>query len=156
MRKELAKFLKEKMDIDERVCLVTGDCGQSLFDNIIKSHPNRIWNFGITEQSSIAHLSGMSRGLKPWYYSITPFALERPYEFIKLDLVSQNANVKVVGYWAYENDGVTHKTQDVKGTCKQLGIKLYQPKDSKETREFLEKTYNLNEPAFISLGRDLC
>jgi len=155
MRKEFAKFIAEIVKVDNKIHLITLDTGQNLFDQLIKENPRHYWNFGVTEQASVGIASGMAlQGLKPYLYSITPFILERPFEQIKLDLVEQNANVKLIGYWDYPHDGPTHKTKDVRGLCKILGIKLYEPKNSKETREILLETYNINKPIFFSLTKD--
>jgi transketolase len=154
MRKELAKFLKEKMEQDPSVCLINGDCGQGLFTEIIREHPDRYWNFGVMEQATVAHIAGMAnQGLKPWFYSITPFVLERPYEFIKLDVVAQNSNVKLVGYWDYPDAGITHETKNVLGVCNELGIRCYEPRSDKEARDFLEEIYQSPMPSFINLTK---
>jgi len=93
-------------------------------------------------------------GLKPYIFSITPFVLERPFEQIKLDIVEQKTDVKLVGYWDYPTAGPTHITKDIGGLCKILGIRLFEPKDSTETRKLLLATYKNNKPAFFYLTKD--
>jgi len=93
-------------------------------------------------------------GLKPYVFAITPFLLERPFEQIKLDVVQQKANVKLVSSWSYPTAGPTHRALDVEKECDLLGIKLISPKDSKETREKILETHEINEPLFFYLTRD--
>jgi len=155
MRKEFGKVITELVAIDKRIHLLSLDIGYGIFDKLKKEHPENYWNLGVTEQASIGLASGMAlEGLKPYIYTITPFALERPFEQIKLDVMAQNAPVKIAGFWDYPLDGLTHKTRDVKGLCKILGIDFYEPKNSKELREMLFGTYNNNRPGFFNMLRN--
>jgi transketolase len=156
MRREFGKTIKDLIDIDKSVHMIFLDTGFRIFDKIKEEYPGHLHNFGVTEQASIGVASGMAlEGLRPYLYTITPFILERPYEQIKLDLVEQNANVKLAGFWDYPNDGPTHITKNIKKTCETLGIKLYEPKNARETREMiLEDYYNNYGPAFFSLTID--
>tara|TARA_Y100000310_G_C20241647_1_gene604940 strand:- start:109 stop:591 length:483 start_codon:yes stop_codon:yes gene_type:complete len=155
MRRAFADFIAEKVKQDRRIHVLTMDFAKDQFSELIKYFPGNHWNFGVKEQATVAVAAGMAQeGLKPYIIGITPFALERPYEFIKLDIVAQNVDVKIIGYGDYPNDGPTHITKDVKGTCANLELKVYSPKDSMETRELLEKTYRDNFPAFFNLKRD--
>lgn len=156
MRREFAKVITELVRRDKRVYLISLDGpGYGLFNELAKENPKHYWNFGVTEQASIGIASGMAlQGLKPYVYSITPFVLERPFEQIKLDIIEQNANVKLVGFWDYPRDGPTHKAKDISGLCKILGISLFEPKDSTETRKLLLETYKDNKPAFFSLTKN--
>jgi len=155
MRKEFVNVIKDLVRNDKGVHLINLDVGQGLFDEMIKEFPNNYWNFGVMEQATIGIAAGMAlEGLKPYVYSITPFILERPFEQIKLDIVDQNANVKLVGFWDYPKAGITHYTKDVAGLCKILGIPLYEPRSSRETRKFLLETYADTSPAFFNLTKD--
>ena len=156
MRREFAKFISETVKKDKTIQLLSLDGpGYGLFNELLEENPYNYNNFGVTEQSSIGISSGMAlEGLKPYVYSITPFVLERPFEQIKLNIIHQKANVKLIGFWNYPNDGVTHKTEDVRGVCKVLKMDLFEPRNSKETREILEETYKSKIPAFISLTKD--
>ncbi|MBQ8173027.1 MAG: transketolase, partial [Mailhella sp.] len=55
------------------------------------------------------------KGMKPYIYSIIPFAASRPYEQIKVDVAYMNTNVKIVGVgagFAYGPAGATHHALD--------------------------------------------
>ena len=155
MRREFVKVIIELIRKDKRLHLINLDVGQGMFDELIKEAPNNYWNFGVMEQAAIGIAAGMAlEGLKPYVYSITPFVLERPFEQIKLDIVDQNADVKLVGFWNYPSAGITHLTKDVAGLCKILEIPLYEPKSSEETRKLLLETYLDTKPAFFNLTKD--
>lgn len=156
MRLEFGKFMAELAEKDEKVILIVGDIGYKIFDEFIKKFPDRFFNFGLCEQSMISSASGMAlESLKPYVYTITPFLIERPFEQIKLDIDQQNVNVKLVGYADYPKQGPTHAEIDAKRLMSLFkNIVSYFPKNSKETREALIKSYNSIRPAFISLKED--
>jgi transketolase len=156
VRREFGKFMAELAEKDEKVILVVGDIGYKIFDEFIEKFPNRFFNFGLCEQSMISAASGMAlEGLKPYVYTITPFLIERPFEQVKLDIDQQNVNVKLVGYADYPEQGPTHAEIDGEKLMKLFkNIVSYFPKNSKETKEVLIKSYNSNSPAFISLKKD--
>ncbi|MDP3027336.1 MAG: hypothetical protein Q8N63_06515 [Nanoarchaeota archaeon] len=155
MRRAFADFITEKVKQDSKVHVLTIDFAKEQFKKLIYESPGNYWNFGVTEQATIAIAAGMAQeGLKPYVIGITPFALERPWEFIKLDIVEQNTDVKILGYWDYPHDGPTHETKDVKGLCEKLGIRVFSPKNSAETKQLLEETYKDKLPAFFNLKKD--
>lgn len=156
MRYEFGKFIVEIAEKDDKVVVIVGDIGHGVFDAFREKFPDRFFNFGICEQSIIGAAAGMAlEGLKPYVYTITPFLIERPFEQIKLDIDQQNVNVKLVGYADYPTQGPTHAELDGEKLMSLFkNIDSYFPKDSKETREALEKAYKFNRPAFISLKKD--
>lgn len=158
MRKIFAKTITEIIDNDKTVHVVSLDfTGLGIFDRLIGDYPNHYLNLGVTEQASIGVAAGMAlEGLKPYVYGITPFILERPFEQIKLDIVEQKADVKLIGFWAYPNDGPTHITKNPKDICKILNIPFYEPKNIEETKQMILETYQIKGPAFFNLiGEDL-
>lgn len=156
MRNEFGKLMIELAEKDDKIILIVGDIGYKIFDEFRKKFPERFFNFGICEQSIIGTAAGMAlEGLKPYVYTITPFLIERPFEQIKLDIDQQNVNVKLVGYADYPTQGPTHAELDAQHLMKLFkNIDSYFPKNSKETREAVIRSYNSNRPAFISLKKD--
>lgn len=156
MRRVFAKFIVDYAAKDDRIILVVGDIGYQIFDDFRSKFPERFFNFGLCEQSIIGAASGMAlEGLKPYVYTITPFLIERPFEQIKLDIDQQNVNVKLVGYADYPTQGPTHAELDARGLMGLLqNTACYTPKNAKEAREALEKSYESGRPAFIGLKKD--
>lgn len=155
MRREFGKVIAELVNQDKRVHLLALDVGYGIFDKLKKENPGHYWNLGVMEQAAVGIAAGMAlEGLKPYVYTITTFVLERPFEQIKLDIVEQKADVKLIGFWDYPHDGPTHKARDVRGICNILGIKLLEPENAAEMRKLIIETYNDNEPAFFSLTKE--
>jgi transketolase len=154
MRKAFIEVMKEIMKKDPLTYILLGDVASDVLYEIRKDYPNNILNMGINEQATMGIASGMAlEGLKPYVFSIAPFVLERPFEQVKLDVVQQNANVKIVGFWHYPTAGPTHYTKEPKKICDILGLESYFPKDSSEVKEMIMKMHYQNKPAFFYLTR---
>ena len=171
MRKEFGKTIVELVEKDEKIYLLTGDIGYGIFDEFRKRFPDKFINMGIREQSMISMASGMAlEGLKPYVYTITPFLIEIPFEQIKLDIIMQNVNVKLIGYADYPNAGSTHAEINPRRWIEDLNdfamiyqedkqkkektLIAYFPKNSKETRKAILESYNNQKPTFINLKKD--
>ena len=156
MRREFGKTINELAKKDKKIILLVGDIGYGVFDEFRKNFPKRFINMGICEQSLISTASGMAlEGLRPWVYTITPFLIERPFEQIKLDIDQQKANVKLVGYADYPNLGPSHAELNAPKLMSLFkNIKSFFPKDSKQTKLFLNKMQNIKGPSFVSLKQD--
>ena len=151
MRKEFGRTIAELVRKDKRIYVLDMDFG-NIFEELMRENPSHHIKLGVCEQAVIGMASGMAlQGLKPYVFAITPFLLERPFEQIKLDIVQQKANVKLVSYADYPSAGPTHSPLDVKKECKILGIDYIKPKNSLDTRKNLLQHYQLNKPAFFYL-----
>ncbi len=154
MRIEFGKVIAEMIKSDKSIYVLDLDFG-NIFKDLLKENPENLLQLGVTEQAAIGVASGMAlEGLKPYVFGITPFLLERPFEQIKLDIVQQKANVKLMSYWHYPTAGPTHEALDVKKECEILGIKLIEPKNSKETREKILEYSKINEPVFFYMTKN--
>ena len=156
MRRRFGKIINELANKDDKVVLIVGDIGYSVFDDFRKENPKKFFNLGICEQSIISFASGLAlEGLKPWVYTITPFLIERPFEQIKLDIDQQNVNVNLVGFADYPTLGPSHAELDGKNLMKLFkNIKSFFPKNSEETESAIYKSYKEDGPTFISLKSD--
>lgn len=156
MRRTFGRVLYELMKEDNNIILICGDIGFGIFDNIQRDFPDRFINIGTCEQSMIGMAAGMALyGLKPYVYTITPFLIERAFEQVKIDINMNNANVKLIGYDDYADQGETHVITNG-GDFMRLfkNINCYWPLNSRETESILLKTYKNKLPAFIRLRND--
>ena len=98
MRREFALMLHSEMAANENIYLLTGDLGYGLWDKIKIDYPDRFINFLSSEQLMLGAASGMAlEGKIPVVYSITPFLLYRPFEWIRNYLDYEQIPVKLVG-----------------------------------------------------------
>ena len=156
MRRQFVSYLIDEMRKNDKIFVLTGDLGYGLFDELKEEFPDRFVNVGSCEQLMVGMAVGMSyEGWIPLCYSITPFVLYRPFEFIRNYLNHELANVKLVGGGRdkdYHNLGFSHQAEDDLDIMKTLkNIELYKPDEitSDTVSEFL---YN-NKPSYINLIR---
>lgn len=151
---EITKLAEE----DERIVLLTGDLGYKIFDDFQKRFPKRFYNVGIAESNMIGMAAGLAHsGLKPYVYSIVPFATLRCLEQIRDDVCYNNKDVKIVGYgtgFTYGHNGGTHHGIDDIGALRSIpNIVICSPASTYETDLIVRNTYEDNTPAYIRLGR---
>lgn len=112
MRRQFIKTLEDILGKDERLVLLLGDIGVFGFRNSLKKFPNRVYNIGILEQSTLGLAAGLSmQGLIPVVHTIAPFIVERALEQIKNDFGFQRLRgnlVSVGGSYDYAALGCTH------------------------------------------------
>jgi len=156
MRRQFVNCLIKEMRNNDKIFVLTGDLGYGLFDDIKNEFSDRFVNVGSCEQLMIGMAVGMSyEGWIPVCYSITPFAIYRPFEFIRNYLNHEMANVKIVGGGRdkdYRNLGFSHQAEDDIDIMKTLkNIQLYKPNNLTDeiVKEFL---YN-GKPSYINLVR---
>ena len=70
-RRTFIDTLIELAEKDDKVVLVLCDTGFNYVEDFKKRFPDRIFNFGITEQSTVMICVGLAlSGFKPYFYSM--------------------------------------------------------------------------------------
>lgn len=159
MRKAFIDALCALASDDERVVLLTGDLGYMALEPFRDSFPQRFFNAGIAEQNMIGVATGLAEaGLRPYAYSIAPFASLRPFEFIRNGPVAQKLPVRIVGMgmgFEYGHSGPTHYALEDVGVMRTLpGLTVVIPADSAQTATAIRDTRDLPGPTYYSLGKD--
>lgn len=156
MRHQFVHYLIDEMRANEKIIVLTGDLGYGLFDTLKEEFPGRFFNVGSCEQLMIGMAVGLSyEGWIPLCYSITPFLLYRPFEFIRNYLNHERANVKLVGGGRdkdYHNLGFSHHACDDVRIMETLeNVRLYKP-ETLTKDDVCEFLYN-NAPSYMNLVR---
>ena len=98
MRKNFASLLHDAMSSNDDIYLITGDLGYGLWDRIRDDFPKRFYNVGSSEMAMMGMGIGLAmEGKIPFVYSITPFAIYRPFEMIRNYLDHEFIPVTIVG-----------------------------------------------------------
>jgi transketolase len=156
MRKQFAEFLHSEMSQNEDIHVITGDLGYGLWDRIKIDYPDRFTNFLSSEQLMVGAACGMAmEGKIPVVYSITPFVLYRPFEWIRNYLNHESIPVKLVGGGRdkdYGYLGFSHwAEEDTQVMSVFKNIQFYKPEEF--TKEIgLDLIYN-NQPSYLNLSR---
>ena len=158
MRKRFAQHLYKQMLKNKNIFFITGDLGYGIFENIMKDFPNRAYNTGATEQAAVDICIGLAlEGKIPIWFSITTFALYRPFEGLRTYTNHESIPVKIIASGRdkdYTHDGWSHDASDVKPFLDQFkNIKQLWPNDVDEIPKMVGKMINDPVPYFISLRR---
>ena len=148
--------LYKQMAKNKDIFLITMDLGFGLFDNIKEDFPDRFFNVGASEMSGIGIGVGLAlEGKIPVCYSITPFLLYRPFEWIRNYLDHEKIPVILAGsgnLTDYGHDGFTHHCPEVNQVMDIFkNIKQYYPKDKDEVPVLLDNIIKSKQPSFICL-----
>ena len=158
MRRELAKLLLNEMKSNPDIYLITGDLGYGLWDNIMNTFPDRFFNVGSSEMAMMGMAIGLAMENKiPFVYSITPFAIYRPFEMIRNYINHENIPVQILGGGRNEDYGYlgfSHwASEDLAALSIFENLKLFKP----YTQDELENAFNFavsnNSPVYINLKK---
>jgi len=157
MRNAFAESLLRLQEADRRQVLLTGDLGFMAFETLQKAMGPRFINAGVAEQNMMAVAAGLARtGLRPWVYSIAPFAVLRPYEQIRNDVCLHRLAVKIVGNgggYGYGIMGPTHHTlEDVALMRVQPHMRVFMPITKQDVMEAVRQMAGDDNPNYLRLG----
>lgn len=156
MRKQFIKTIESILPLEEKAVLLLGDIGVFGFRNSFTKYPDRVYNIGILEQSTISLASGLSiTGLIPIVHTIAPFLVERALEQLKIDFGYQGLNgnfVSVGGSYDYAGLGPTHHCPgDVQQLLTIPNFEIVLPGSSSELDQLLRQVYNNGNPTYFRL-----
>lgn len=158
MRKEFVELLYNEMKTNEDIYVITGDLGYGLFDKIKDTYPERFFNVGSSEMAMMGMAVGLAmEGKTPFVYSITPFAIYRPFEVIRNYLNHENIPVNIIGGGRdqdYGYLGFSHWAEDDKKIMTQFNnIANAWPETTENLKECLKYCLTKEHPTYINLKR---
>ena len=158
-RRTFIDVLIELAENDLKVCLLVPDVGFNYIEEFKKRFPDRFFNFGVTEQSTMIIAAGLAlSGFKPYVYSMINFVVFRPYEMIRNAISLHNANVKIIGVKGsekYKMLGFSHNLivgdEEIKVLERLPNLKSFVVKNPEEVKRVILETYKKKGPAYIRL-----
>jgi transketolase len=158
MRRDLAKLLFDEMKLNPDIYLITGDLGYGLWDDIMNEYPDRFFNVGSSEMAMMGMAIGLAmEGKIPFVYSITPFAIYRPFEMIRNYIDHENIPVKILGGGRDEEYGYLGFSHWASEEIAALNVFENLIKFKPHTQEELENAFrfavNENKPTYINLKK---
>ena len=158
MRRDFAKLLHIEMSKNPDIYLITGDLGYGLWDQVRDDYPNRFFNVGSSEMAMMGMAIGLAmEGKIPYVYSITPFAIYRPFEMIRNYLDHENILVNIVGGGRdkdYGYLGFSHWSHDDKRIMSVFdNIKSFYPEDQDDLNHAMLYSLSKKHPTYINLKR---
>src|SRR3989344_2688944 len=158
MRKTFVQTLTELMGRDRKIVALTADMGYGVFEELQSSNPDRFINTGVSEANTVGIAAGLAlSGYLPFFYAQAPFATMRCFEQVRLDVASNNLNVKIVGTSAGFNlsqYGVSHyAVEDVSLMRLLPNMTVICPGDLYEAKEATLASVTIKNPVYIRIGR---
>ncbi|GHV04503.1 transketolase [Campylobacterota bacterium] len=162
MRNAFLAALTEIALADERVCLLSANCGWGVLDGFAKAvgtMPNgRFLDVGIAEQNMIALAAGLATtGRKVIAYSISNFPSLRALEQIRNLVLYPRLDVKIVSVGAgfvYGAQGMTHHMTEDAGVLRALPeMEIFTPADPLEAEAVARIVCAHERAAFVRLQR---
>src|SRR5262245_31417398 len=158
MRNAFARALVQAAQNDERVVLLTGDHGYSLFDEFRKVCPHQYLNAGVAEQNMVGVAAGLAKGgLRPVVYGLSAFVPIRVLEQIKLDICYEELPVLFIGDGAgvvYSSLGTSHQsTEDVAALRAIPHLAILSPADDREMTACMKLALEARGPVYLRMGK---
>ncbi|MEV0603694.1 transketolase C-terminal domain-containing protein [Streptomyces sp. NPDC050315] len=127
-------------------------------DHFAAELPRQYVDLGIAEQNMIAVAAGMTVAARPVFANgMSPFAVARAYEQIKIDVAGANVPVKIVGTHGGLSSGhygPTHHSLEDIGAIRMLpNMTVVVPGDAWEAVQATVALANDPGPAYLRLGR---
>tara|TARA_Y100000817_G_scaffold153171_1_gene119692 strand:+ start:4314 stop:4784 length:471 start_codon:yes stop_codon:yes gene_type:complete len=156
MRNTFANLVLQEMRKNDNIYVIVGDVGYGVFDEIKNTYPERFINPGAAEQLIVGMATGLAmEGKIPIIYSITPFILYRPFEFLRNLVNKENIPVKIVGSGRDEDYGALgfshYATDDEKVLTSLTNIEIYKPNTPEEID--IESFLYSEKPCYLNLKR---
>ncbi len=158
MRRDFAERLHIEMGQNKNIVLLTGDLGYGLWDRIRIDYSDRFYNVGSSEQLMLGAASGFAmEGKIPVVYSITPFLLYRPFEFIRNYVDHEQLPVKLIGGGRdrdYGYLGFSHWAEEDKQIMKCFkNIATFHPATVDDMQTSFQYILNPDLPVYMNLKR---
>ncbi len=157
MRKQFVKTVEDILEKDKKLVLLLGDIGVFGFRNSFTKYPDRVYNIGILEQSTIGLAAGLAmHDFVPVVHTIAPFIVERSLEQIKDDFGYQRLGgnfVSVGASYDYAALGCTHHCPGDVGILKNVPeIEIVLPGTPTEFDGLFKQSYNNGHPTYFRLS----
>jgi len=160
MRNIFAEELYKHAIKNKKIYIVVADISPAgNMASFQKKYPHRFINIGVSEQTMIGMCAGLSmQGMRPFAYTISTFALYRPFEMVRDDICYQNLPVTIVGMGAgtiYSTLGGTHLTQEDISIARSIpNMNIIAPCDPNELKDVINFCCTKSKfPVYLRIGK---
>ncbi len=156
LRQQFADTMLAVGQEDRDLVVIVGDISHGILQPFAKACPERYFNIGILEPTTMSLTAGMARvGLYPVLHTIAPFLIERSFEQIKLDFCYHklHGNIITVGSaFDYSNLGCTHHCYGDFALLKTLpGVEITYPGSAVEFDALFRQAYRNDKVTYYRL-----
>lgn len=150
----------KQMQTDQSIYVLTADLGYGMWDTVKRDFPHRFVNVGAAEQVLMGMAVGLAlSGKRPVVYSISSFAIYRPFETIKLYINRERLPVIIAPGGRdddYKHDGPSHHSFGLPTLLQEAfpAIQAHFPKTKEEIPAVAAHVFSTTTPQFVSLKRE--
>jgi transketolase len=157
VRVPFVKAIDDVLATDPRALFITGDLGFGALEGIAARYGRRFLNAGVAEQNMMGAAAGIAlTGMRPWVYSIAPFATYRCLEHIRNDVCLHDLPVRIVGNgggFTYGIMGATHHALEDLAVLKALpNMRLFFPCANDHVAAAVRAMAALDGPSYLRLA----
>jgi transketolase len=157
MRVDFVRSVEGVLAGDPRAMFVTGDLGYSALEQVAAQYGRRFLNAGVAEQNMVGVAAGLAlAGMRPWVYSIAPFATYRCLEQIRNDVCLHRLPVRIAGNgggYTYGIMGATHHALEDLAVLRPLpNMQLFFPCENGHVAAAVAQMATLDGPSYIRLA----
>ncbi len=148
----------EMMEKNECIVVVTADMGYGTFEELRDRFPKRFVNTGVSEANAAGICAGLAlSGYTVFFYAQAEFVTLRCFEQIRLDIASNNLDVKLVGTssgFTLNQYGISHHALEDVAIMRSLpNMTILCPGDLHEAEEATNLLCSFKGPAYLRIGR---
>ncbi len=145
---------------DSNIVFLTADMGAFSLNRFRADLSSQYINVGVAEQNLVGIAAGLSlAGKKAFIYTIAPFASQRCYEQVKVDISGMKLPVVIIGSGpgiTYSSDGPTHHAlQDVAVMRALPDITIFHPADAATAAATARLAYENAGPVYVRLDKGI-
>jgi transketolase len=157
MRVPFVRAVSGVLASDRTGMFITGDLGYGALEELAATLKKRFLNAGVAEQNMMGVAAGAAlTGLRPWVYSIAPFATYRCVEQIRNDICLHNLPVRIAGNgggFTYGIMGSTHHALEDLAVLKSLpNMQLVFPCSNDQVAAAVTLMAAFQSPSYIRLA----
>lgn len=157
MRRQFVQTTESLLASDERLVVLLGDISVFALRKSFKEFPERIYNIGILEQSTIGAAAGLAMtGFIPVVHTIATFLVERSFEQLKDDFGYQKLGgnfVSIGASYDYAALGPTHHCPGDVGLLQNIpGMEIVVPGTAAEFDALFRQAYGNGHPTYYRLS----
>jgi transketolase len=155
----VGQALADLADSDDRIVAASADLKFStLMSEFEDRHPDRFFQFGISERNMMGAAAGMaSMGLRPYVATFASFAGLLCYENIRTDLAYPDMPVRVLATHAGISMGFFatshHATEDISALRSVANLTVLSPADGTSAAALIAATVDHPGPVYFRLSR---
>lgn len=156
-RPMFGRIIQELAEKNEDIVFVVSDSGRACRCSGFERCPDQFVDCGIAEQNMTGVAAGLARGgKKPVTFAFSPFASERCFEQIRVDVAYSELDVVVVGSEGgigMGTQGVTHfGWEDIAVMSSLPGMTIFCPADHMAMISLLERALEMKGPVYLRLN----